>query len=255
MHRKQYARMKIIINADDLGISREVNEAIFDLMADNCVTSATLLANAPDIRNAVQLIGRFSSCSFGVHLNISEFAPLSREGGLVLAKKGEMSREVIERVPPQLKTLQAIFEEFSAQILKLIEFGVPVSHIDSHQHVHTIPWVFPALKAVQVRFGIRKVRSTRNIYPPGQTISPGLSMRKKLYNFALRNLYSSRTPEGLTELQTLLQWTAKEAQRFRTLEVMVHPGASAQEKDVAILRTPWMKSLPFASEAVTYNGL
>ena len=255
MRRSADKRVKIIINADDLGISPEVNESIFGLIGGKHVTSATLIANAPEIYHAARSIGRFPSCSFGAHLNLSEFAPLSREGASLLAQGGAMSRELIEQVSPQPRILHAIFTEFSAQISRLLALGVPITHLDSHQHIHTLPSVFPALKAVQARFCIRKLRNTRNIYLPEHAISQALSMKKKLYGVALRNLYRSTTPDGLTDLPTLLKLNAQQARRFGSLEVMVHPGARGQEADEATLQTSWMESLPFASEPSSYHRL
>ena len=65
--------MNVIINADDLGKSIEVNEAIFDMMARGSVTSATILANGPKLQNALTRLAHFPHCSFGVHLNADEF--------------------------------------------------------------------------------------------------------------------------------------------------------------------------------------
>ena len=67
--------MRIIINADDLGISQEVNDAIFGLMAEGKVTSATILANGPAVEEAARRVAEFPECSFGVHLNLTEFKP------------------------------------------------------------------------------------------------------------------------------------------------------------------------------------
>src|SRR5690349_11238443 len=67
----------VIINADDLGMSERVNEAIFDLMAQGRVTSATVMANGPAFRHAISGISRFPACSFGAHLNLTEFAPVT----------------------------------------------------------------------------------------------------------------------------------------------------------------------------------
>jgi chitin disaccharide deacetylase len=81
--------MQVIVNADDLGMSREVNEAIFDLMARGRVTSASLLANAPATEEAIRTIPKFPQCSFGAHLNITEYEPLCRAADLLGLLDGE----------------------------------------------------------------------------------------------------------------------------------------------------------------------
>lgn len=68
--------MKIIVNADDLGMSEPVNEAIFQGMQLGTITSATVLSNGPAVRAATKQLHLFPKCSFGVHLNLTEFEPL-----------------------------------------------------------------------------------------------------------------------------------------------------------------------------------
>src|SRR5215471_2247740 len=62
--------VRIIVNADDLGISEAVNEATFRAMERGVITSATMLANGPEVVAAAKLAPRFPKCSFGVHLNL-----------------------------------------------------------------------------------------------------------------------------------------------------------------------------------------
>src|SRR6185312_1140149 len=57
----------------------------------------------------------------------------------------------------------AILTEWCAQIGRLRALGVTLSHFDSHHDVHTIADLFPVLKTLQNRYGVRKVRLTRNL--------------------------------------------------------------------------------------------
>jgi predicted glycoside hydrolase/deacetylase ChbG (UPF0249 family) len=248
--------VKIIVNADDLGISREVNEAIFDLIAKGHIKSATLIANAPAVSDAARRVGAWPECSFGVHLNLSEFRPLSPEAAhLLTTAAGELSRRNIEQARPTPEMLRAVYEEFGLQIQKLLDLGVPLSHIDSHHHCHTIPQVFPALKAVQKRFGIRRIRASRNIYRKDEAVSRALLMKKRLFNFALRTMYGSRVPDGFTDLPTLLQMDGESARGFESIELMTHPGAPGAEEDTATLRSQWIDALPFAANLCSYTQL
>lgn len=267
------APVRIIVNADDLGISSTVNCAIFDLMAEGRITSATLLANGPALAEAVRTVPHLSSCSFGVHLNLSEFPPLSQKAAMRLSRQGEMSRALIGSLRPTPTVLQAAYEEFCAQVGSLLNRGVPLTHIDSHQHVHTFAWIFPVLKAVQKRYGIRRVRCSRNIYAPGQAINPALRIKKQIFNLALRSIYCSRTTDGFTDLcalvasvsqtpsaETSLGAAGKSAcatfpTDYRAIEVMVHPGARNHEGETAILRSDWLNRLPFRAELISYHHL
>src|SRR6516164_9169595 len=90
--------MLLIINADDLGVSESVNNETFALMQSGLITSATLIANAPAFEDAVRNSKRFPHCSFGVHLNLSVFPPLSRSKYLEAALcGGQLCRETLRK--------------------------------------------------------------------------------------------------------------------------------------------------------------
>src|SRR5258708_6022248 len=79
---KRRSPIRLIINADDLGITSVVNDAIFDHIDRGFVSSATLLANGPAVADAAKRIQLFRKASFGVHLNATEFAPLTKDRAL-----------------------------------------------------------------------------------------------------------------------------------------------------------------------------
>jgi len=252
-----YGTRRIIINADDFGMSDRVNHAICDTMLRDKITSVTILANAPHISEALKEIPNFPEVSFGVHLNLTEFEPLTGGPGsklLIDPATGQMSRHIsaITATPP---LMEAIYEEWCAQITRLISAGVDISHIDSHNHIHTIPFVFPALKAVQKHFKIRKVRITKNIYSIDQPCAPGLAMKKLGYNFALRRFYRTMTTEGFAELQTYCKEAHVHSLSHRTIELMVHPGAPLNEAETQLLYSDWEQELGFPITKINYNQL
>src|ERR1035437_1825113 len=120
--------MRIILNCDDLGASQTVNDSIFALMAQKRVTSATLLVNGPAIKDAIARIGQYPECSFGMHLNIAEYTPLSSHPGLLplLNEKGELASRVRE-INLSESVQNGVYEEWSAQIESAIALGVPIS--------------------------------------------------------------------------------------------------------------------------------
>src|SRR6516165_8611936 len=111
------ASIAIIVNADDLGMSGAVNEATFDLMSRGRISSATLLANAPAAREAARCAAAFPDCSFGVHLNLTQFEPLTKGSGarLLVDDWGQMTR-ANETVHQGSAWLKAIYDEACAQI-------------------------------------------------------------------------------------------------------------------------------------------
>jgi chitin disaccharide deacetylase len=251
--------MLIIVNADDLGASIEINSEIFELMQTGVVTSATLMANAPGFEDAVRQIPHFPECSFGVHLNLTSFAPLSHSRDLdpVLDKTGHLTKRLLKLpITPSLR--EALLLELTTQVQRAFDAGVPVSHFDSHLHIHTIPKLFPVLKSMQRQFAIRKVRSTINLLPPGQRISGLRSLKKTAFRLALGHLYRTVSPDGLGDFcDFYATLAAGHIPRFRNLELMVHPGTTYQKynEEVDLLRSAWRDLLPNGAEIGSYHSI
>jgi len=250
--------LRLIVNADDLGISKDVNTAIFDMMSRKLVTSATILANGPEVEEAVSGSLNFPECSFGVHLNIMEHRPIIDNPDLapLLNTDGEFAEKALE-ISLDRTVQQAVVGEWIAQIGALRAYGVKISHIDSHFHTHNLPSLFYALKQVQQHTGIAKVRITKNIYsasnPPATRF---LLIRKKLWNLALRKLVSTQTTDGFTELSTFMEKAVGGIpSKYRTIELMTHPGCPENNDETAILGGEWLKQLPFDVRLINYNEL
>jgi len=251
--------MLLIVNADDLGTSEKVNDEVFELMASGLVTSASLIANAPAFGHAVSKIRSFPNCSFGVHLNLTVFHPLSSSAGLdaVLNRDGSLSKKLFQTgISSDLH--KAFTRELSAQVQRVLDAGIPVSHFDSHQHIHTIPRMFPVLKTLQRRFGVRKVRCTITLLPASERMTRLRSLRKRLFRFALRHIYTTKSPDGLGDFLDFyaLLGTAQIPQ-FRCLELMVHPGTTnpRYEEEVDFLRSDWVRRLPKEVRRGSYHSL
>lgn len=248
--------MLMIINADDLGMSEEVNEAIFGLLAERRISSATVMANAPAMRHALAGLTRFPDCSFGVHLNLTQFTPITGGAGarLLVDERGELSR-AIETASPTPARLRAAYDEICAQIRLVASLGQRVTHFDSHHHVHTRPFLFPVLKAAQRRYAIRKVRIAKNLYSPEQAYSRALEARKRVYNWALRHVYPTQTTDVFTELLTFHQLRHQRDVTWRSIELMTHPGADYAAQEMSVLRSDWLDDLATRSQMVSYAQL
>ncbi len=249
--------IKIIINADDLGLSEKVNNSTFELIENRKVTAATLLASSPWIEDAGQRARHYPECSFGVHLNVSEFSPLSNAHGLepLLDHSGKFAGQRIRQVPIDSELSRAIYQEFCTQIQKLQSLGICVSHIDSHYHAHTISRMFPVLKRIQKRFQIRKVRITRNIYGSDDLIPRNLILKKYLFNFMLKRYYRTRTTQGFTDFKTFLERGTLEYLKYDTIEIMVHPGSDSYENEYEQLKTPWQDSIKPMVRLISFRDI
>lgn len=156
--------VRIIINADDLGLSHEVNSAISAALSQKCITSSTILANT-DLWNEVhQIVDNNPQASFGVHLNLTQGKALTdskvlKQYGIVDEKN--IFTKTIRNHKNFTQVLQnAIFEEWDAQVnlVKNVE-NIPVSHLDGHHHCHTYIGLETVLAQVLQKHDIKKVRN------------------------------------------------------------------------------------------------
>lgn len=153
---------KLIINADDLGISKEVNQKIEECIKLGCITSSTLMANAPAFDDGVRIAKQYPQISVGVHLNLIEFSPLTNRDVFtkhgIVGNEGHFIEGAIFCITIDEELKNAVFEEWDAQITKVEQAGLIPSHCDSHQHTHTIPALCDVLCKVLDKHNINHVR-------------------------------------------------------------------------------------------------
>jgi len=254
--------MKIIINADDLGYSLDTNQAILSMMSQRRVTSSTLMANGPAFQDAVQHIPDFSDFSFGIHLTLTEFTALTTPQVFydtkLIDEKGVFTGKLPRPTPALLK---AIWIEWEQQVAKLLDHGVSISHFDSHEHIHTIPWLFWNLKKLQKRFNIRRVRKTINWYyhdwDSRKAVYPSRSLRikKKGWNWALDNFYQTKTTDYFTDFCAFINNYKGEKYSQEVAELMCHPGQPYSVEEKKLLISDWIHQFPFKIELISYHQL
>jgi len=249
----------IIINADDLGYNNTINERIFSYMGEGKVTSASIIPNGPSLDEVFQNINKYNICSFGVHLNITEFSPLTACTSLnkILDCNGNFSGlETIKNAVIDRDLKNGIFKEFSLQIEKIKNKYGDVSHIDSHQHIHTQPKLFFIIKDIQKKYNIKNVRISRNIYPLDYKVSKILMCKKLIYNFMLRHYDSSNTVDGFCSfIDYYSNYVNGIDIRQKTIEIMIHPGSINYKSEDDLFYSEW--DLLFGSKVklINYNQI
>jgi predicted glycoside hydrolase/deacetylase ChbG (UPF0249 family) len=253
--------MRIIINADDFGFNASVNESIIALLSNRIIKSATLIANAPAFDDAARAALKFKDCSFGVHLNVTEFEPLTpihsrAELTSILNGVGFFDGEEKMRTIGFTSSLrEALFRELCLQVERIMASGIRVSHFDSHNHIHTMPIMFPVLKRLQKHFGVRKVRNTWNVYPCGAPKPITVLWKKRLWEWALRYYYRTSTTSAFTSFEVFLDVMRNSDVDCATIELMVHPGHKEFEKEIKLLSEDWHSRMPFSTELISYHEL
>lgn len=244
--------MRVIINADDFGLNSTVNFRTNELIKQGKITSATILANAPCADEAIEIALNSSLASFGVHLNCTEGVPLCREAvpEHMLDDSGIFRLEKLESSNDIVNSARFIYREWALQLERVISSGVNVSHIDSHHHMHTRPWLLPILMRLQKEFGICRVRNTMNIYPVDLEIRNLLRLKKKIWSSVLR-MSGVRMTSFFTSFAYYesVSWD----RGLDTVELMVHPGHPKFDQETTMLENTDLQSL--GVELITYHDL
>lgn len=156
---------RLIINADDFGLTAGINRAIAELYQANALTSTTLMATGPAFDDAVATARANPGLGVGCHIVLTDGSPVSQPETIpsLLGRDGRSFR------PSLLDFTQALLRgvihedeierEALAQIAKLQSTGIRITHLDTHKHTHLFPAVTRPLLRAAERADIRAVRN------------------------------------------------------------------------------------------------
>lgn len=115
---------RIIVNADDFGLSLGINSGIIEAHSAGIVSSTSLMVRAPAANAAARAAAKFPALSVGLHLDLGEWEFV---GGEWVAR--------YERAP--LTDAPRLAAEVNAQLETFQRLtGRNPTHVDSHQHAH-----------------------------------------------------------------------------------------------------------------------
>lgn len=175
---------RLIVNADDFGLTAGVNRAITEANQSGIVTSATLMANAKASDAAIDLAKAQPSLMTGCHVVLVDGVALTANLPSLTESsarfRSSLKQFAFAAVRGQIAA-EEIQREVEAQIHRIQSRGAMLTHVDSHKHTHMFPHILrPILRAAKV-CGIRAVR---NPFEPirgwsaGMVLgSPGLWLR------------------------------------------------------------------------------
>jgi hopanoid biosynthesis associated protein HpnK len=175
---------RLIVNADDFGLTAGVNRAIVEGNRQGIVTSATLMANAQASEAAIDLAKKQPGLKTGCHVVLIDGVPLSANlPSLTNGSARFRSSLKVFAIAAVRKKVAAeeIEREVEAQVRKLQSSGITLTHVDSHKHTHMFPHVLrPLLRAART-CGIRAVRNPfepMRSWPGSMVLgTPGLWLR------------------------------------------------------------------------------
>lgn len=151
--------MKLVINADDLGVHPAVGRAVSILVEKGIVTSASVVATGMDVENACAMEG----IDIGIHLDILRGRPLTHWQHInsIVDENGVFLKDPVAlfRLYAMGKVVhEDVEQEWSAQIERVLDLGVKPTHLSSHKHVHAWPSLSVMVADLAKRYGIDWVR-------------------------------------------------------------------------------------------------
>ena len=227
----------MIVNADDFGFTRDVNEGIIAAHRDGILTAATLMANGAAFDHAVGLARQTPSLDIGCHLVLV--------GGSSLLTGHPFPASVPQLLVEIGLGRMAIYDELAAQVRQILLARVAPSHLDTHKHTHLAPRVFDAVVRIARDFQIPWVRK-----PFDFSAVPGTPFATRVANYGMglmrgrfnRSLAGLRMSDHFAGFQ--LTGHLRTENLVRTLrglpdgltEFMCHPGYCGVELQAAPTR-------------------
>jgi predicted glycoside hydrolase/deacetylase ChbG (UPF0249 family) len=159
---------RLIVNADDLGLSTAVNNAVEKCYRAGAITGASLMATGPGFQHAVGVLKGLGERTVGAHLaltgNMPPCTPETGEVASLLGPDGLFLRDYAELgvkyISGKIEHEEVILE-FRSQIKRITKEGFTITHLDSHEHVHMLPGLFDKVAGLAEEFGIPYVRVPR----------------------------------------------------------------------------------------------
>jgi predicted glycoside hydrolase/deacetylase ChbG (UPF0249 family) len=259
--------MRIILNADDFGMDDDTVSATIECFEAGGLTSATIMPRMPATARAIDYARANPRFSFGAHLTFvtdtveapfsarSDIPDLLRPDGRFLDSQVLRLRALCGKVP-----VDQVEREMEAQIRFLLDEGVPLSHVDSHGHLHKFKPFVEAMKRVLPRFNLRRVRTAQDLYLRRPLTSPnywlgGFWRRRIMRDFVTTDhLYMGN---NAADAEGLAGGTLLPLLKGGTVEVGVHPGRGEDWRDAerraALAFAPRAKAA--GHELITWNQI
>lgn len=270
---------RLIVNADDFGLTEGVNAAVVELNRAGALTSATLMATANSFNEAVSDAKTLPSLGVGCHIVLVDGTPAlpaEKIPSLIDPSapnnaqfRPKLSGFVTDLLRGRISDSE-IEVEATAQIQKLKAAGIAVTHVDTHKHTHMFPRVLRPLLRAALACGVKAIR---NPFEPNWSLNATANAGhvRKMQVRLLRSQSASFTQEvtraGLHTTDGAIGVLATgtlDAQTIRSLlvampdgtwELVCHPGyndAALQQERTRLLasreveRTALLETIPNA---------
>jgi hopanoid biosynthesis associated protein HpnK len=195
---------QLIITSDDFGLSSGVNRAVEKAWREGILTCASIMPGAAAFDEAVKIAGRNPGLQVGLHLTLVQ-------GRAVLPRKeihGLVDDAGVFSSNPVMAGMRYFFDrglycqlkrEIEAQIVKVLDAGISLSHIDGHLNIHLHPTVFRILAELMPRYGIKSFRLSQERLAHNLKFDP----ERRFGKIVERIIFGSLAESARTQLDDL----------------------------------------------------
>lgn len=151
----------LIVNADDYGYFDCVSKGILDSARHGIVTATGIFANSNQFDKHIDQLRHENNLDFGVHLNLTDHNPLTRELRDKLSRWGGYfpgKYTVVRLLLTGVISTEDVESEWRAQIRRCIETKLDIRFLNSHEHIHMVPVLFKVIHRLAVEADIPYVR-------------------------------------------------------------------------------------------------
>ncbi len=154
---------RLVVTADDFGLSLPVNDAVEQAHVNGILTAASLMVGAPACDDAVERARRLPRLGVGLHLTLVDGSPVlppQQVPGLV-GPDGRFSTDPVRFGTALFLSSELRRQaeaEVTAQFEKFRRTGLVMDHVNGHQHFHMHPVVSRMIAKLAPGFGRPPVR-------------------------------------------------------------------------------------------------
>ena len=218
---------KLIITADDCGLTDAINQEAFELAQRGYISAASVMTNYPAHQHALKLFRACPDLDLGIHLSLTDGHPVSDDeehhphllnedfsfrNNLSLYLRSHFFRA---------DAVAWIRNELDAQLRHFTDAGLVPQHISTHHHFHSIPLLRRIVHGLAHQYRVNWVRA----HDFRANVSP--------HNFLLRRQRQMKDdafslPDYVTAIQANMKrsvedFCARLARLNGTVEIVVHP--------------------------------
>lgn len=231
---------KLIICADDFGLTKSVNKSIIEVYKLGNLTHASLMINMPGTIEAFKLSRVYKNLHVGLHFNISEgkskmgSSSLTNKYGYFYSRSKIIMRYLMGKI-----NSEDIKNEILFQCNEFKKYKTELKYIDSHQHVHMLPFVFNSIiniirkKKLKLRLVSSNPKNNLFLINPFKALKHfytyAIAKKYRKYNVFRNDIITSIHHENLNNNFDYNAILKKNYNKNKKLELMIHPYKPASD--------------------------